>query len=300
MAKSVIALAMFLPLFSEKSVACDACGCSVNGVGVGLMATYRQNYIGFQYQYAPFASTLEHTQDTRDYFHSFELTLRFRVWKRLNLQLNQPYRLNLRTHSEADGTRSGLGDTRLIANYILLNQVPLGKSFKLYAEAGGGVKAPTGNFDPNLHDENNLPENFNPGNGSWAGLLQTNLVLSHKNAGLTISGTFQHNSSSTQGYRFGNQWSGQALLFNQLSMGGRFWLTPFAGMAAEKVGKDVKADGKFAPSTGGNGLFAAAGLNLRFDNWLVGASFSQPVHQHISNAEVEAKGRLTVQLSHIF
>ncbi len=300
MAKSVIALAMFLLLLVEKGTACDACGCSVNGVGVGLMATYRQNYIGFQYQYAPFSSTLEHAHGAKDYFHAFELTLRFRVFSRLNVQLSQPYRLNIRKSPDGNGTRSGLGDTRLIANYIILNQVPLGKNYKLYAEAGGGVKAPIGDFNPDLHASQNLPENFNPGNGSWAGLLQTNLVLSRKNAGLTLSGTYQRNRPSSDGYRFGGQWSGQALLFNQFSLSSRAWLTPFAGMSAEKVWRDVKADGKYAPSTGGNGLFAAAGLNLRFDNWLIGASYSQPLQQHYSNAEVEAKGRFVVQLSHIF
>jgi hypothetical protein len=300
MARSIVALAVFLLLLVEKSKACDACGCSINGVGVGLMATYRQSYVGVQYQYVPFSSTLEHSQGAKDYFHAFELALRLRVLRRLNLQLNQPYKLNTRQHPDGDDSRNGLGDTRLVVNYTILNQIQFGKNFKLYVEAGAGVKAPMGKYDPNIHESYNLPENFNPGNGSWAGLLQTNIVVSHKNAGLALTAVYQHNRPSTGGYRFGHQWSGQALLFNQFTVNGKTALTPFCGISAEKVGRDVKADGKYAASTGGQGFFAAAGINLKYDDWLLGASFSQPFSQHFSNAEVEAKGRLTVQLSHIF
>lgn len=300
MAKQIAALAVFLLLLGEKAAACDACGCSVNGVGVGLMATYRQNFLGFQYQYAPFRSTLEHTEGATDYFHSFELMARFRVFRRFNLQLNQPYRLNVRHHPDGDDQRSGLGDTRLLASYILLDQLTFGNGYRLYAEAGMGAKAPIGYFNANIHDEHNLPENFNPGNGSWAGLAQANLVLGRKNAGVTLTGSYQHNRPSTSGYRFGHQWSGQALLFNQFTTKGRISLTPYCGVAAEGVGRDVKANGNYAAATGGKGWFAAAGINLRFDQWLVGAAYSQPFSQHYSNAEVEAKGRLTLQLSHIF
>ena len=95
-------------------MACDACGCSVNGVGVGLMATYRQNFLGFQYQYAPFRSTLEHAQGATDYFHSFELMTRFRVFRRFNLQLNQPYRLTSDTTLMA--TTSGMRMTSKVAS----------------------------------------------------------------------------------------------------------------------------------------------------------------------------------------
>ncbi len=300
MARSVFALAMFLLVFAEKGIACDACGCSVNGVGVGLMAAYRQNYVAFQYQYAPFSSKLEHAQGAVDGFHTFELAVRYRLWRRLSLQLHQPWRLNIRQHPDGDATQSGWGDTRLLANFALLNQVPLGNNFSLYAEIGAGMKAPTGKFDPKLHDEQNLPENFNPGNGSWAYLLQSNLALSHKNAGLSLSGSYQHNRPSKEGYRYGGQWSGQALLFNEFPLAGRLSITPYGGLVAEKVTQDEKANGKYAPSTGGRGWFAAAGLNLKFDNWLLGAAFSLPFSQHYSNAEVAAKGRLTVQVSHIF
>lgn len=300
MAKQITVIAVFLLLLGEKAAACDACGCSVNGVGVGLMATYRQNFLGFQYNYAPFSSTLEHAKGATDYFHSFELMARFRVFRRFNLQLNQPYRLNVRHHPDGNGQRAGLGDTRFLANYVLLDQVTFGKGFRLYVEAGLGVKAPTGKFDGNIHDEHNLPENFNPGNGSWAGLGQANVVLGRRNGGITLTGSYQHNRPSTSGYRFGHQWSAQALLFNQFTTKGNFSLTPYCGVAAEGVGRDVKENGKYAGSTGGNGYYAAAGINLRFKQWLVGAAYSQPFSQHYSNAEVEAKGRLTVQLSHIF
>lgn len=300
MAKCITALAMFLIVFTGKTMACDACGCSVNGIGVGLMATYRQNYIGVQHQYAPFRSTLEHGQGSKDYFHSFELAIRYSVSNRLNLQLYQPYRLNIRHSLDGNARLSGLGDTRFLANYTFFNQAIFSRKMRLFVEAGAGVKAPTGHFNPDLHAQRNLPENFNPGNGSWAGLAQANIVLSRKNGGLLLTTSYQHNRPASNGYRFGHQWSGQAMVFNQFQVNEKLSVTPFVGVSAEKTFQDLKADGKYAASTGGHAMYLALGTNLRHDNWLLGISYAEPVSQHISNAEVEAKGRLTVQFSHIF
>lgn len=297
MAKSIAALAVFLCVLGTKAPACDACGCSVSGAGAGLLGNFRQNFVGLQYHFAPFASTLGH--GGYDYFHTAELSVRYRLAKRLNLQLHQPLRFNVRQHPDGNDTRSGLGDTRLLGNFILLNQLSLGKKMKLYAEAGAGVKAPTGHFDGRIRDEN-LPENFNPGNGSWALLLQSNLVLSYQNAGLAFTVMHQRNGASSTDYRFGNQLTTQLFLYYQTWPFAFVQLTPFAGVFAERVERDVNPNGKFAPGTGGSGYFAAAGFNLKLDNWLLGASWSQPFQQSYSSSEVDAKGRLSVQLSHIF
>jgi hypothetical protein len=299
MARSIIALAVFIVVFFEKGAACDVCGFSVGG-GLGLMPAYHQNFVGFQYQHSSFSSTLEHGDGSSDDFHAFEFVARYRVFRRLNLQLNQPWRLNIRRQHDGDQSQKGFGDTRLTGNLILLNQVRLGKKFSLYAEAGSGVKMPTGKYEPDLRAQRNLPENFNTGNGNWAWLLQSSVVLNLRNRGLMLTGSHQRNRRSTDGYRFGNQWSGQVLLFNQFNPDGRFSLTPFGGVSAEKTGSDETPNGKFAPSTGGNGWFVAAGANLKFDDWLVGMAYLQPFSQHYSNAEVEAKGRLTAQLTYIF
>lgn len=300
MARSIVALAVFLVVFLEKGRACDVCGCSIGGTGLGLMAAYRQNFVGFQYQHMSFSSAHEHGDGSSDDFSAFEFVARYRVFRRLNLQLNQPWRLNVRQHPDGNISQKGLGDTRLTGNLILLNQVRLGEKFSLYAEAGGGFKAPTGKYESDIRAQRNLPENFNTGNGNWAGLLQSSVVLNHRNMGLAFTGSHQRNRRSTDGYRFGDQWSGQALLFNQFTLGGRFSLTPFGGVSTEKTERDETPNGKYATSTGGKGWFAAAGANLKFDDWLVGMAFLQPFSQQYSNAEVEAKGRLTAQLTCIF
>jgi hypothetical protein len=296
MARSITALAVFLLVFFEKGRTCDVCGCSVGGTGLGLMAAYHQNYVGFQYQLLPFLSTLAHSDGSSDDFHAFEFVTRFRVFRRLNLQLNQPWRLNIRQLPDGNISQNGFGDMKLTGNYIFLNQVELGKNFSLYAEAGGGIKIPTGKYDPDIRTRKNLPENFNTGNGNWASLFQSSIVLSRRNLGLSLTGSYQLNYRSTNSYRFGNQLSVQGLLFNQFLLNGRCSLTPFGGVFTEKVARDETPNGKYAPATGSDGRFAVAGLNLKFDEWLVGVAFSQPY----SNAEVEAKGRLSAQLSYIF
>jgi hypothetical protein len=300
MARSLIALAVFLLVWTERTMACDACGCSVNSAGVGLTAVYRKNFAGLQYQYVPFSSTLEHAIGATDHFHSFELTARMRVLRRINLQLNIPYRLNVRNHPDGDDMRSGLGDARFAAHYVLADQKKLKGDFRLFAEAGLGLKTPTGHFDPALRDEHNLPENFNPGNGSWAWLAQANVVLSRNNGGITLSGSYLLNSPSSSGYRFGPQWSGQVFVFNQFLSDKKISLTPHLGLAAEGIGRDINGDGKYAPSTGGQGWYLAGGLNFVSGKWLLGAVVTQPFIQTYSNEEVKAKTRFTIHFIHFF
>ena len=299
MARRLLVLAVFLLAGVEKSVGCDACGCSAMGSGVGLMAAFRQNSLGLQYHYTPFSSALEHAHGARDYFHTMETVFRFHLATRFKGQLNQPYRLNVRRHPGENQSLGGFGDTRLSLSYALLDQKPLGKKATLYVEAGLGVKAPTGAYDENLLNKN-LPENFNTGLGAWGGIFQTNIGINLKNSGVALSGNYQSNWIPEGKYQFGDQWSGQAYAFHQFFAGARLKVTHFAGGAAEWVAQDRQADGKYAPATGGSGVFAAVGCNLQVGNWLFGGSFLTPIKQQYSNDEVKAKGRFSLQFARIF
>ena len=299
MARNIFLLAMILFYSVHHARACDACGCSAGGIGLGLMAVYRGHLASVHYQFAPFSSQLEQTQGAKDFFHTTDWLLRYRLGLRWNLQFNQGFRWNYREHPDGNYSLSGLGDTRLGANYILFSQKSLGAGLELYGEAGGGFKVPTGKFDPDLRSKN-LPENFNPGQGAWGWQLQSNWVLKHPVLGLAVTTIFSDQLASKGGYHFGSQWMGQFLLFRHQLIKGDWSVMPYAGLQSEIINRDLDTEGFYAHGTGGKGLFLTTGANLKWSGWMLGGAISFPFHQHYSNAEVGADPRINIQFSRIF
>ncbi|MEM1320086.1 MAG: hypothetical protein AAGG75_07490 [Bacteroidota bacterium] len=287
---------LLLPL----SQACDACGCSIGGGGIGLMPAYKSNFIGLGWQMARFSGATDFASRLHDDFQVLELSARYHLNARLKLLFFQPYRINTR-HFIEGSTRSiqGLSDPRIMASYTLFRDVALGEQSSLFFELGAGLKLPVGKYDPNIH-ANDLPENFNIGNGSLGYLLQSNLVITIQKAGIVLATNYQHNSKSRSDYQFGHQLNNQLILFWEQSLGENLQLIPNAGLQAEWIGTDHYANGMEVHGTGGKGLFANAGINLKNDTWLFGISYSQPLHSNYSNGEVSAEGRLSCQLSYLF
>lgn len=299
MARKFIFLAVFALVLTKEGVACDACGCSALGSGVGLLATFHQSTIGLQYNRAPFISSPSHGHSNSDYFHTVELVARIQLARRLKIQFSQPYRINTREHSWVKQTLQGLGDSRFNINYVLVDRNKANGAFSVYADAGLGIKAPSARFDKQLIDQN-LPENFNLGTGSWAGIAQTNVGLNFQNSGLALTGTFQHNWHAEGGYQFGDQWSYSCYGFHQFyPVQNWMMLTPFGGLAGEWIAQDRQANSKYAPSTGGKGLFATIGVNIQVRKWLLGGSYSRPLKQAYSGNEILAKPKFSIQFSKI-
>lgn len=299
MERRLFVLSVLLVFLFQQTWACDACGCSVNGGGIGLMSAYRYNYIGLQWHHAGFEATPGHGQGAQDGFHTFELAVRYHLSNRFNVLLNQPFNWNIR---EVEGIKHhihGISDTRVFANYTLLQNAKIGKEAKLYWEAGAGLKIPLGEFDPNIHDKD-LPENFNAGNGSWGYLFQSNMVLNRKKSGMVWTANYQHNGSTNEGYTFGNQFSSQLLFFHEIKIKEALKITPNAGLYSEWVTGDKFANDNAVTGTGGKGLFISTGLQLKKDNWLAGISYAQPIRQNYSHDEVDALGRFSCQVFYIF
>jgi len=299
MAKRITLLTIFGMLFWQSATACDACGCSISGNGMGILTAFRSNFIGLSWQRSTFQGLPGHGGGGTDYFHTVELSARYHFTDRWKVLVNQPYRINQRKlEGETDGIQ-GLSDTRIVASYTILNRKKLGDETSLFFELGGGVKLPTGKYNPDLH-ETDLPENFNIGNGSWGYILQPNLVLNHKKSGLVFGGLYQYFGKTDNGYRFGSQLSTRLLAFNEVKLSDKITLLPNAGLSAEWIVEDQFFNDKTVTGTGGSGVFANAGINLKSEKFLFGVTYAQPISQSYSHGEVEAKGRIACQFSYIF
>jgi hypothetical protein len=285
-------------LMTQSTYSCDACGCSISGYGMGMFSSYHNNFISLNWQLSKFNSAPGHGNSI-DYFNTLEISVQYFLSDKFKILLSQPIKVNRRISSSGTDGLSGLSDTRITASYSFFKNEKITEESKLFLDFGAGIKLPAGNFNPHLHDLN-LPENFNLGNGSWGFLFQPNAVLSFKDVGIVLSAVYQAYTKSSSDYKFGNQMTGQSLIYWSGELFDNFTVTPFGGINSEWAGEDKYANGNTVHATGGNGLFAVSGLNVKTGDWLAGVSYLHPLSTNYSGGAVDASGRLNAQLSYIF
>lgn len=282
--------------------ACDACGCSAGSFGIGLMTDYRNNFVRLSYFDTHFNSNPEYGHHNfSDVFARISFSFRFSFKKLPKLKLigELPYGVNIRNDNVMKSSMSGFSDTRLVANYTVLNTKSKNMKTAFYLEAGGGVSFPTGKYATDIVSEENLPVNFNIGNGSLGYLLQMNAVFSHNKYGLLINTNHQLNSHTKEGYHFGNQFISQLTTFREFPIG-KFGIIPNLGLLYERISSNVYKNGNKVPETGGEGLFFSSAINFKTEKWLAGVSYSLPIDQHYSSGVIDAGRKLAVHLSYLF
>lgn len=287
---------------SSNTNACDACGCSVNGFGIGLMTDYRSNFIRLGYFDTQFSSNPEHGHhNSSDVFTRMNVSFRysFKKLSKLRFMGDLSYGRNTRSDSGSETSIGGFSDTRLIVNYALLNTMAKNMKTAFYLEAGGGLSLPTGRFNADIVSDEDLPENFNIGNGSLGYIFQMNAVLSHNKYGFLINNNYQLNSRTAQGYHFGNQFSSQLTAFREFPTE-KFSIIPNAGLLYERISSDEYSNKNQVPEKGGEGLFFSSAINFKTEKWLAGVSYSLPIDQHYSGGVIDAGNRLAVHFSYLF
>ncbi|MCB0690191.1 MAG: hypothetical protein KDC16_01010 [Saprospiraceae bacterium] len=294
----IVFVMVFIHLNQAKS--CDACGCASGNVGFGLISDYRYNFIQLGFFNMGFRSNHENNFTTVDQFRQWRVAMRYGIGKdaRFNLNAFIPYITNVRETSIEKQRLSGFGDIRLEISYALFNNVSLGDNSFLYSEIGVGVKLPTGAYNAELHQDN-LPDNFNIGNGSLSYKISSSTVLNFGSNGLSFSGNYLINGNTKDGYHFGNQLDAQLSYFRGFQVG-ESNLTPSIGMAYENIADDNYTTGNRVPETGGKGIFGTVSMNLKYKNILSGISYSMPISENYSGGIVKARGRLSCQISYLF
>ncbi len=298
MTRRIVMLSSML-FWGTVVMACDVCGCSANGYGAGLLSAYRYNTFSLRWYQSPFEQILDQGIRTKDNFQRVDFNLRYHFAGRWIGSLTQAYQWNHRQGPDRVLTLDGLGDTRFTLTYVLLDNILVGEKGQLYWEVGTGIKAPTGKFDEDLHQAD-LPENFNLGNGSWASLWQTSLLYNRGSLGWVNNLAYQLNGRTSEDYHFGNQFSISSYFFVRQSLNPSMELIPFAGIFYEEIAQDLFYKDNMAHGTGGSGYFVAAGLNAKYRDLLLGCSIFAPFQQNYAEGEMEAKTRLTIDLTYAF
>ncbi len=284
--------------FQGSVKACDACACGISGTTSGPLANYKNNYLGFTYQSFSFYNHLINSDESADKYHLFNIQARWELTDRVRLIVRQPYRVNERQAGADIQQVSGLGDLFIQGSYKLFNLENIDGSTSFLFELGGGLKLPTGKYDPDIHLRD-LPENFNIGNGSWGYSINPVMIFKRNRVGAIMTAVYQLFSSASNGYEFGDQ-AAVAMEFSYTkNLGMMSSLTPGLGLYFESNKKDYYDSGLPVHGTGGNGLFLTFSNSVRVGKMLVIGQFIPPITADYSDSEVKARSRWTVSVNYI-
>ncbi len=297
MKKGVLLLVFACAALGAK--ACDVCGCSVGGPYFGVLPQYHRNVAGLRWYDSRFDTQHPYSHHdapdfSQDRFRTLELWGRLYPMPRLQVLGALPLHF-LQSEAAGDLTRStGLGDATLLATYALVNDIRCG-AWRHQWQLGGGLKLPTGRFQPSYTDDPGLQR----GTGSWDWLAATTYTLRFKKFGLNADATYRLSGKSPDEYRYGNRLSAGARLFYWKEWKKGPALLPNAGVLYETAQKDHH-EGELLDYTGGDCLMATAGLDIYLKGLTLGATLKLPVSQHLAEGYTQARERLVLHLAWMF
>lgn len=295
-----ILLVVFFSMQAISSYGCESCGCSFSGLGLGMLTGFNRTYAGLSYQSSGFASAEGHNPTIHDQMQLLELSFRYRINSRWQVQAVLPYRHNRRTEPGFTGLKQGISDVSMMGFYRFINQKQLGKSTILSLDGGAGFQAPTGQYEYDLVHRQGLPDNFSLGYGAWAPVIQLNAVLTRGDNGLITTGQHIHYLSNPQHITFGAQTFIRSVAFHNMILSNGWVLTPFAGFQAEMQGWNYNEEGLKMTDTKGYAWSLPLGISIDLQPLVINASTTIPLEQQYANGTLEAKSKIQLQFLFAF
>lgn len=281
----------------DMVVACDKCACNISGQSGGISELVYKNGMSLQYTNAFYKSN--HQGKSSDAFNACILAGNYYLNERLKLNLNIPYQWNKRYSDDGNSQNMGFGDIRLMLQTNLLKAKNLGTGFRMDVQLGLGLKLPTGKYVSNLHDQN-LPENFNTGNGALGLNVQTSMAITKNQIGWYVGAYYLQHFKSKDNYFYGHQWSLSSFLFVKKEWSNGFMLTPQTGLIWEYSLNDKGVNGFQIDNTGGWGLLVPIGFSLRKESILLNLLYFLPIQQNYAGGDSQLRNKMAVDLHYFF
>lgn len=299
-------LVLPLILITLNGMACEICGCSINGYHFGILPQFSKNVIGLKYHYRTFRS--QHLLDdeayilgnkSAEYYNSAELWGRFYVTPRLQLFAFIPVNHFTMVEEGMHTTASGLGDITIAANYTIFNTAKNDSgSFSHSFQVGGGIKLPTGKFSSSL-GTSELNPGINTGTGAFDYLVNAIYNCRFNRFGMNTDASYRINSTNNSDFRYGGRFTTTARFFYWKDAGKKTTILPNAGLMLDLAGADQHMAEKQTYS-GGHILSFTGGLELYTGRVNVGFTFNQPLSQKLSKGLVKAGSQFSASLSYMF
>lgn len=301
--KKFIMLTAIVFFTINTTQACEICGCGLGNYYIGLLPQFKHKFIGIRYQYKRFNTIMadDPTQFSKDYFRTVELWGGWNIGKRWQVLAVIPYNYIHQVTDDGISNNQGIGDIAAMVNYKLFDKTSALSKKTLVNQQfwfGAGVKVPTGKFDIDETDPAVVAlANTQTGTASTDFMLNSAYNVRINKFGINTSVSYKINTANKDKYSFGNKFSASSFASYTINAG-PFTVVPNLGLLYENTAINKLNKEKVA-QTGGRLLTTAAGLELNFKIFTVGANVQLPVSQHFASGqtEVKMKGMVHVALA---
>lgn len=292
-------------LFSmNTTLACEICGCGMGNYYFGLLPQFKHKFFGLRYQYKRFNTVVagDPTQFSKDYYKTMELWGGWNIGRKWQVLAILPYNYVHQVSDDGVTNNQGIGDVAVMVNYKVFDRnssLSKNRSFAQQLWIGGGIKLPTGKFKIDETDPALIAvANTQTGTASTDFMLNAMYNIRISDLGINTSASYKLNTSNRDKYVFGNKFSASSFASYTITQR-QFTIVPNAGLLFENTAVN-KLDKEKLSQTGGNLLTAAAGLELSFKKFTVGANLQLPLTQSFSSGQTELKTRGMMHVTFAF
>lgn len=304
-------LSIIILFTAYASNACPICGCGVGGFYIGLLPTYKSQFIGVRYLYSHFETHLKDDpgQFSNDYYHQMELYGGLTFGSHWQLLGFVPYHFNHQVTDDGVVNRNGLGDVTMLANYKLWQSSKVTKHNSVFKQEfwiGAGVKLPTGKYSVNFADSLNTElddllgdVNSQMGTGSTDFIFNAMYNIRMGMFGINTTANYKVNTTNNSHFRYGDRLAINSFAYYQTKATKKIYIAPNIGVLYQYTQPNYLANSK-VDETGGYIASASVGLDVNFSKITVGTNIQLPFTQDYSLRQTQAKISGLVHLTYTF
>jgi len=303
--KKIIILITIMITIGTTATACDICGCGVGNSYLGILPEFRKTIFGLRYRYNSLFTHIGAGGATtyltsKEKYSTIELWGGWNIGKKFRIMTALPYSFNERVNQGNTTSKNGIGDITITGYYQLVNSKKQLNN-KLLVQSlwiGGGIKLPTGKYNPADKTGTNETNLFQLGTASTDFTLNAMYDIRLQDAGLNISSSYKMNTANKYEYCYGNKFSINGQAYYKFRVKNKVTIAPNAGVMYETAQKD-KDNSFIADISGGNLLMGTAGVELSGKKISVGANIQTPFSQSLASGTVKTRNRAMVHVSYV-
>lgn len=301
---------IILCLFSiiSTTMACDICGCGAGSNYLGILPDFNAKIIGLRFRNSGIRTHVgtdgQNTYlTTLEYYNTFELWGGWNIGTHFRVMATLPVSYDTKSSADGNVSKTGLGDATVQGFYHLLGKKSMAFKNKMLIQdlwIGGGIKLPTGKYNP--LDEETTNENanlFQLGTNSFDFIVTGMYDIRLQDMGLNIAASYKMNTTNKYGYNYGNKLSTNAQLYYKFRVKESLTLSPNAGLSYENAATDLN-DGNAVFTSGGYALFGTAGLEVKYKNIAIGGNWQPSITQDLAAGIVQARNKMMVHVAVMF
>lgn len=298
---------IFCLLSLQSVTACDICGCSTSGGAFSVLPLQNKNLVGLRWSFREFNSSHPpsinldaQNEKSHELFNTIELAGVFNLAKRVRMSVMVPVNISYQNSTVSGVVKhAGIGDITVYGQYLFVNpdKCTLSK-IKHQFTLGAGFKLPTGKSNLNV-DNSLLPQNLQPGTGSFDVLLGAGYTMRVNSFGWHTELNYKINTTNQQQYKFGDKIRASTRFFYLHNATKKLSINYSVGAEFENAFINVSRN-MDVPHTGGKFLNAVAGIDLYVKPFAISLNYRPLIYQHFSDGYVKGKNFFDASIFYIF